>query len=213
MWGLSRSRFCNEDLAHCCLPGPHLVSEVPYPVDAVIAVYGEDPYAEFQGDRENLDFEPNGFDVNLLAEYQSEDIPVVSVFLSGRPMWTNPELNNSDAFVLKRAENHNIRSVVFTANELKNGKVLAILKEQNIDFIVLAGFMKLIPAQLVAAARNGGAPVRAAKCRFSHRYRFRGDVGPHSTNYCDANRRKPDYSEACYRGRRAQFGRAQGGRY
>ena len=73
--------------------------EIPYPVDAVIAVYGEDPYAEFQGDREHLDFESNGFDVNLLAEYQSEDIPVVSVFLSGRPMWTNPEINNSNAFV------------------------------------------------------------------------------------------------------------------
>ena len=26
-------------------------------------------------------------------------IPVVSVFLSGRPMWTNPEINNSDTFV------------------------------------------------------------------------------------------------------------------
>ncbi|MBU94799.1 MAG: 1,4-beta-D-glucan glucohydrolase [Balneola sp.] len=73
--------------------------EVSSPVDAVIAIYGEDPYAEFQGDREQLDFEPNGFDVNLLAEYLSQDIPIVSVFLSGRPMWTNPELNNSDAFI------------------------------------------------------------------------------------------------------------------
>ncbi len=73
--------------------------EVSSPVDGVIAIYGEDPYAEFQGDREQLDFEPNGFDVNLLAEYLSQDIPVVSVFLSGRPMWTNPELNNSDAFI------------------------------------------------------------------------------------------------------------------
>ena len=73
--------------------------EVPSPVDAVIAIYGEDPYAEFQGDREQLDFEPNGFDVNLLAEYLSQDIPVVSVFPSGRPMWTNPEINNSDAFI------------------------------------------------------------------------------------------------------------------
>jgi beta-glucosidase len=67
--------------------------------DAVIAVYGEDPYAEFQGDRENLDFIPNGFDVNKLAAYKNKGIPVVSIFLSGRPMWTNPEINNSDAFV------------------------------------------------------------------------------------------------------------------
>ena len=67
--------------------------------DVVIAVYGEDPYAEFQGDRENLDFVSNGFDVNKLGIYKNKEIPVVSVFLSGRPMWTNPEINNSDAFV------------------------------------------------------------------------------------------------------------------
>jgi beta-glucosidase len=67
--------------------------------DVVIAVYGEDPYAEFQGDRENLDFVPNGFDVAKLKEFQSKGIPVVSVFLSGRPLWSNPEINMSDAFV------------------------------------------------------------------------------------------------------------------
>ena len=67
--------------------------------DIVIAIYGEDPYAEFQGDRENLDFVSNSFDTNRLSLYKSIDIPVISVFLSGRPMWTNPEINNSDAFV------------------------------------------------------------------------------------------------------------------
>lgn len=67
--------------------------------DAVIAVYGEDPYAEFQGDRENLDFVSKGFDVSKLAEFKKKGIPVVSVFLSGRPMWCNTEINNSDAFV------------------------------------------------------------------------------------------------------------------
>lgn len=67
--------------------------------DVVIAIYGEDPYAEFQGDRVSLDFTPNGFDVATLAKFKKKGIPVVSVFLSGRPLWTNPEINNSDAFV------------------------------------------------------------------------------------------------------------------
>ncbi|WP_235010907.1 glycoside hydrolase family 3 protein [Aquimarina sp. AU119] len=67
--------------------------------DLVIAIYGENPYAEFQGDRENLDFVPNDFDVNTLTEFKSKSIPVVSVFLSGRPLWTNPEINQSDAFI------------------------------------------------------------------------------------------------------------------
>jgi len=67
--------------------------------DVVIAIYGEDPYAEFQGDRENLDFVPNGFDTNILEKFRSKGFPVVSVFLSGRPLWSNPEINRSDAFV------------------------------------------------------------------------------------------------------------------
>ena len=67
--------------------------------DVVIAVYGEDPYAEFQGDLDHLDFQSKGFDTALLANYRTRGIPVVSVFLSGRPLWVNPELNSSDVFV------------------------------------------------------------------------------------------------------------------
>lgn len=67
--------------------------------DVVIAVYGEDPYAEFQGDRADVDFEPNGFDPGKLAELRARGLPIVSVFLSGRPLWTNPEINASDAFI------------------------------------------------------------------------------------------------------------------
>lgn len=67
--------------------------------DVIIAIYGEDPYAEFQGDRDDLDFVPNGFDTAKLASLAQGGTPVVSVFLSGRPMWTNPEINASDAFI------------------------------------------------------------------------------------------------------------------
>jgi len=67
--------------------------------DVVVAIYGENPYAEFQGDRRDIDFDPNGFDIKKLGEFQNKGIPVVSVFLSGRPLWTNPEINKSDAFI------------------------------------------------------------------------------------------------------------------
>ena len=67
--------------------------------DVVIAVYGEDPYAEFQGDLANVDFVPNGFDPAKLGEMQDRGMKTVSVFLSGRPLWTNPEINDSDAFI------------------------------------------------------------------------------------------------------------------
>ncbi len=67
--------------------------------DIVIAVYGEDPYAEFQGDVPDVDFRPNGFDTELLGGYQDRGAKTVSVFLSGRPLWANPEINDSDAFI------------------------------------------------------------------------------------------------------------------
>ena len=66
--------------------------------DVAIMVYGEDPYAEFQGDRDNVDFEPTG-PLEMLKMLKAKNLPTVSVFLSGRPLWVNPELNQSDAFV------------------------------------------------------------------------------------------------------------------
>jgi beta-glucosidase len=66
--------------------------------DVAIVVFGETPYAEFQGDIETLDFVPTG-PLETLRTLKAAGIPTVSVFLSGRPMWTNPEINASDAFV------------------------------------------------------------------------------------------------------------------
>jgi beta-glucosidase len=68
--------------------------------DLAMVVFGEDPYAEYQGDLDTLEFEPRKKkSLALLKRLQSEGIPVVSIFLSGRPLWVNPELNASDAFV------------------------------------------------------------------------------------------------------------------
>lgn len=84
--------------------------------DVVIAVYGEESYAEFQGDRPHLDWSDGAFDTGLLAGYRKQGMPVVSVFLSGRPMWVNPEINASDAFVaafLPGSEGGGVSDVLF----------------------------------------------------------------------------------------------------
>ncbi|WP_203291241.1 glycoside hydrolase family 3 protein [Maricaulis parjimensis] len=66
--------------------------------DVAVIVFGEAPYAEFQGDVPHLDFaDETGLD--LLRSLSARGIPTVAVFLSGRPMWMNPELNAADAFV------------------------------------------------------------------------------------------------------------------
>ena len=66
--------------------------------DVAVVVFGETPYAEFQGDVDTLDFLPEE-PLAVLRRLQAEGVPTVSVFLSGRPMWVNPEVNASDAFV------------------------------------------------------------------------------------------------------------------
>jgi beta-glucosidase len=68
--------------------------------DVAIVVFGEQPYAEMRGDVRTLEFQPGDKQaLGLLKKLKNAGVPVVSVFLSGRPLWTNPEINASDAFV------------------------------------------------------------------------------------------------------------------
>jgi beta-glucosidase len=68
--------------------------------DVAIVVFGEQPYAEMRGDIRTLEFQPGDKQaLALLKKFKGAGVPVVSVFLSGRPLWVNPELNASDAFV------------------------------------------------------------------------------------------------------------------
>lgn len=68
--------------------------------DVAIVVFGEQPYAEMRGDIRTLEFQPGDKQaLGLLKRLKNAGVPVVSVFLSGRPLWTNPEINASDAFV------------------------------------------------------------------------------------------------------------------
>jgi beta-glucosidase len=68
--------------------------------DVAVVVFGEQPYAEMRGDVRTLEFQPGDKQaLAMLKTFKAAGIPVVSVFLSGRPLWVNPELNASDAFV------------------------------------------------------------------------------------------------------------------
>ncbi|WP_316797952.1 phosphoribosylglycinamide formyltransferase [Pedobacter frigidisoli] len=60
--------------------------------------------------------------------------------------------NNPDAYVLQRADNFEIPSHIFDRHEFtKTDDVIDLLKNLDIDFIVLAGFLWLIPKNLIAA--------------------------------------------------------------
>lgn len=58
--------------------------------------------------------------------------------------------NKQDAFVLERAKQWNIPTYTFNKTDLyENGKVAEILQKKQIDWIVLAGFLWLIPAWMI----------------------------------------------------------------
>src|SRR3990167_4563856 len=67
--------------------------------DVAIVVFGEQPYAEFQGDVPNLLFQSREGELELMKQLKAQGVPVVAVFLSGRPMFVGPEMNVADAFV------------------------------------------------------------------------------------------------------------------
>jgi beta-glucosidase len=87
---------------------------------AVIAVIGETPYAEGVGDigrtrtLEHARLHPE--DLAVLDKVAGRGVPVVTVFVSGRPLHTNKELNRSDAFVaawLPGTEGGGVADVLF----------------------------------------------------------------------------------------------------
>ena len=60
--------------------------------------------------------------------------------------------NKADAYALTRAKNLNVPSIVLPKAEFNDRtKVLNLMKENKIDFIVLAGFLLIIPDWLIDA--------------------------------------------------------------
>lgn len=63
--------------------------------------------------------------------------------------------NVPDAYVLERAKKYNIPTTVFNREELRNPeKILKGLKEEETDFIILAGFLWLMPDCITTAFPN-----------------------------------------------------------
>lgn len=88
--------------------------------DAVIAVVGETPYAEGAGDiGPSATLEHSSRyreDLSVLNVVSGQGKPVITVFVSGRPLYVNDLLNRSDAFVaawLPGTEGKGVADVLF----------------------------------------------------------------------------------------------------
>ena len=63
--------------------------------------------------------------------------------------------NNPKAYALTRAENLGVRTRVFTKEEFyQTANIVEFLKSEGISWVVLAGFLWLIPKNLIAAYPN-----------------------------------------------------------
>jgi len=66
--------------------------------DVAVIIFGEKPYAEMLGDIK-LPLFNNRAGLREMELFRRHGIPVVAVFLSGRPLWVSQEINASNAFV------------------------------------------------------------------------------------------------------------------
>ncbi|RLD91233.1 MAG: phosphoribosylglycinamide formyltransferase [Bacteroidetes bacterium] len=85
----------------------------------------------------------NGTNVQRIAEY-FKDRPDVTVSMV--------LTNNPKAGVLMRAEKLGLKTLIFSRDEFyHSSKIVNLLKELHVDLIVLAGFLWLLPEQLITA--------------------------------------------------------------
>ena len=79
---------------------------------------------------------------NLIRHFVDSDVARVTVVICNKP----------DAYVLERARKLNVPSVVVTKAELQQPEiVMPLMQQYNIGFVVLAGFLPLVPDYLVDA--------------------------------------------------------------
>ena len=82
--------------------------------DLAVVVIGEKPYAEMIGDRKDLKLDNE--DLEVIKRFTDNDIPVVVVLISGRPMIVTDEIGKWDGFIaawLPGTEGTGVADVLF----------------------------------------------------------------------------------------------------
>lgn len=88
----------------------------------------------------------NGTNAQQIAEYFAErnDIIIDSIIY-----------NKRDAYVATRAKNLGIESFYMSRRDfMESNKVLELMQSRNVDYVILAGFLLLVPENLLKAFPN-----------------------------------------------------------
>ncbi|WP_339758148.1 phosphoribosylglycinamide formyltransferase [Algoriphagus aquimarinus] len=77
----------------------------------------------------------------IMAHFQNSEIAEIALVAS----------NKAEAFVLERAKKFEVPTFTFSRKEMDAGVLLEKLQEENIDWVILAGFLLKIPVELTRA--------------------------------------------------------------
>jgi phosphoribosylglycinamide formyltransferase 1 len=82
---------------------------------------------------------------NIMNYFAKSEIIKVAIVLSNKP----------DAYVLERAKKKGVDSFVFTRTEFYDSEIVdEVMEKKSIDYIVLAGFLWLMPERLIQKFRR-----------------------------------------------------------
>ena len=83
--------------------------------------------------------------INIIEYFEKNSVADVALVVS----------NKTDALAVEKAQNKGVKTIVFNNESFKkNGIVLNYLKSESIDFIVLAGFLRKVPDDIISAYPN-----------------------------------------------------------
>lgn len=83
--------------------------------------------------------------LNIINHFSTSKTAIVSAVF----------VNNPEAFVIKRVAETKVETVIFDRTDFySSGRIFSLLKQSGTDLIVLAGFLWLVPSDIISAFRG-----------------------------------------------------------
>ena len=76
---------------------------------------------------------------NIIRHFENSNLAKVRIVLCNKP----------DAFVFERAKRLGVEAVAFNRQQFNSGEVLKMLRDAQTDYVILAGFLWLMPQDIL----------------------------------------------------------------
>jgi len=94
-------------------------------------------------------------DISLFASGSGSNVEEIFKYFKGHPKIKVDSLfcNNDNAYVIERAKSLNLHQIIFD-NDISDEELLKLIDSRNISYIVLAGYLRLIPQIVIDKYEN-----------------------------------------------------------